>query len=245
MENLVLPAGIKQQIDRCIACYMSNQREFEALAKVVLVNLSETKGLADLVHSTKMRTKDPDHLRDKLQRKVRRFGRKVLLDINDGNLFSQIDDLAGVRLLHLHTRQMERIHPAILDVLREHRYTLVRKPEANTWDTENMNFFKGLGLKTVFKPSMYTSVHYVVKANRRTDMRCEIQVRTLMEEVWGEVSHKINYPHESESIACTEQLKALARLASGCTRLVDSIFASFSEYRQGMKQGRKKRPRKA
>lgn len=60
-------------------------------------------------------------------------------------------------------------------------------------------------------------------------MRIELQVRTLMEEVWGEVSHSINYPVETASISCREQLRVLARISSGCTRLVDSIFSSYEE----------------
>ena len=41
---------------------------------------------------------------------------------------------------------------------------------------------------------------------------CEIQVRTLFEEIWGEIDHTINYPHSTESIACKEQLKVLTKL---------------------------------
>jgi GTP pyrophosphokinase len=63
--------------------------------------------------------------------------------------------------------------------------------------------------------------------NRRL---CELQVRTLAEEVWGEISHAIDYPHETDSVACKEQLKVLARLVSGCSRLVDSIVASYAEH---------------
>ena len=77
---------------------------------------------------------------------------------------------------------------------------------------------------------MYTSVHYIVEPHYNKDA-CEIQVRTLAEELWGEVSHTINYPHKTDSIACNEQLAALARVASGCTRLVDSIFASDCEHK--------------
>lgn len=76
---------------------------------------------------------------------------------------------------------------------------------------------------------MYTTVHYVVEANPRTQIRCEIQVRTLMDEVWGEVSHQVNYPTESPSSSCRDQLKVLARLTTGGTRLVDSIFKSHNE----------------
>ena len=76
---------------------------------------------------------------------------------------------------------------------------------------------------------MYTSVHYVVSSASRTKITCEIQVRTLMEEVWGEVDHAINYPDPSELLSCREQLKVLARVTSSATRLVDSIFAVVEE----------------
>src|SRR5207244_6540861 len=80
------------------------------------------------------------------------------------------------------------------------------------------------------KESLYTSVHYTIKQNSTNRRVCELQVRTLAEEVWGEISHKINYPHETDSVACKEQLKVLARLVSGCSRLVDSIVASYEDH---------------
>ncbi len=76
---------------------------------------------------------------------------------------------------------------------------------------------------------MYTSVHYVFKANEQAKCACELQVRTLAEELWGEVDHKINYPHKAQSVACREQIKVLARVTSSCSRLVDSIFYSHEE----------------
>jgi len=130
----------------------------------------------------------------------------------------------------LHTKQMAQIHPLLLDVFSECRYTLDGEPTAFTWDNEYAEFFKSINICIEERNSMYTSVHYILKPNRETEMRCELQVRTLAEEIWGEVSHTINYPHEVDSVACKEQLKVLARVASGCTRLVDAIFASHTEY---------------
>jgi ppGpp synthetase/RelA/SpoT-type nucleotidyltranferase len=224
-------AGLRRQIDLAVEKYLDVRPEFELLAGTLLRNLVESSMLKDLIHSTKYRTKDPDHLRDKLQRKAfeAQKSKKEFL-VSKDSIFERIEDLAGVRLLHLHTKQLAEIHPAILEILDEHRYQLVGKPVANTWDIENERFFKSLGLKTTLRESMYTSVHYIIKANRRTDLRCELQVRTLMEEVWGEVSHTINYPHETEIVCCKEQLRVLARSASGCTRLVDSIFSSHNEH---------------
>lgn len=94
--------------------------------------------------------------------------------------------------------------------------------------------YDSLGLNSEIKDSYYTSVHYVVKPNNSNPnpVCCEIQVRTLFEEIWGEISHSINYPHETNSIACKEQLKVLSKLVSTGTRLADSIFRSHQEWKK-------------
>jgi putative GTP pyrophosphokinase len=117
-------------------------------------------------------------------------------------------------------------------VFDEQQLRLIEPPTANCWDLEYENLFKSFGIATRIRDSMYTTVHYVVQANQRTKINCEVQVRTLMDEVWGEVSHRVNYPTESTSRTCQDQLKVLARLTSGCTRLVDSIFRSHGDARE-------------
>ena len=76
---------------------------------------------------------------------------------------------------------------------------------------------------------MYMTVHYDIVANQRKRITCELQIRSLTDELWGDVSHRINYPVESPSTSCQDQLKVLARLTSGCGRLVDSIFKTHHE----------------
>ncbi len=236
--------SLSKKIDEIVDFYETQKEIFEHLAKNLLGNLLEDEDLKKLIHSYKHRAKDPERLRDKLCRKneeLEKIGKRF--DINKDNLFLKIEDLAGVRLLHLHSNQMERIHPLIMKMLKEHNYKSLQ-PVAYTWDIEYEEFFNKIGIKTVKRGSYYTSVHYIVEPNRRTKMRCELQVRTLMEEVWGEVSHTINYPHETDSVPCQEQLKSLARFTSGCTRLVDSIFMSHDHHKGKKKVAKKKAKRK-
>lgn len=186
--------------------------------------------LRGLYHSIRWRVKDPNHLREKLLKKARAARAEGgELVITPENLHERVNDLAGVRLLHLHTSQFEGINAALLDVLEEHRYEVLEGPEARVWDDELRGYFEGIGVKTIPSKRMYTSVHYVVEANRRSKRTAEIQVRTLAEELWGEVDHTINYPVPSPRLSCREQIKVLARLTSTCTRLVDSIFTSHEE----------------
>jgi len=74
------------------------------------------------------------------------------------------------------------------------------------------------------KESFYTSIHYVVKPRKDSEVSCEIQVRTLFEEIWGEIDHAINYPHPTDSLSCREQIRVLARLVGAGSALADSIF---------------------
>jgi len=219
----------QREIDALVAHY--EQEKPQGLLKTFL---DQIKGLLDnshelrpCVHSTKGRLKDPEHLRHKLARKYQDAQKKgEPFQITTDNLLQRVNDLVGVRVLHLHTRQMVRIHPLIQDAFAEAQMP-VRESFARTWDDESRTFFEDLGLEAQQSPNFYTSVHYVIQSNSRTLLTAEVQVRTLAEELWGEVDHAINYPERCEIATCREQIKVLARVASSCTRLVDSIFDAY------------------
>lgn len=183
-----------------------------------------------VIHSIKSRIKDPEHLRDKLQRKIQ-CGRKITID----NFRNQVTDLIGVRILYLYQDQFEIIHSEIMKQINERKEWILKEdPKAYTWDPEAAEIYRKLNISPELKETFYTSVHYVIKLNNNNSqpIYCEIQVRTLFEEIWGEIDHTINYPHVTDSIACKEQLKVLAKLISSGTRLSDSIFRSYNEYNE-------------
>jgi putative GTP pyrophosphokinase len=226
-----LSTAIHAQIKSAVMAFEKKRSSFETDATNLQNRLLANAELKRLIHSIKWRAKDPIHLQEKLVRKAIKLTEKgEAFAITSETVFDEIPDLAGVRLLHLHMRQMEKIHPLIIQVVTEEGYVFSGKPEAKTWDPEYEQMFKSLGLNVKRDDSMYTSVHYVVKQNTTTRRLCEVQVRTIAEEVWGEISHMVNYPHETESVPCKEQLKALARVVSGCSRLVDSIVASYDDH---------------
>lgn len=178
-----------------------------------------------VVHSVKSRLKDKNHLLGKLKRKLEKG-----VIISCENLFDIITDLAGVRVLHLYHGQFPTIHSEIMNQIESKDWTLREEPKAYTWDPETKDFFNELGISTEVKDTYYTSVHYVVQPNNTSGICCEVQVRTLFEEIWGEIDHSINYPHKTSSVACSEQLRVLSKLVSTGTRLSDSIFKSFDEH---------------
>jgi len=175
-----------------------------------------------LVHSVKMRLKSRDHLKHKLERKWQDEN-----PIGPENLFEMITDLVGVRVLHIYQDQFPKIHGEILNKVHGLKdWYLPEPPRAYTWDPESQKFFEAAGIQVQLKESFYTSVHYLVRPRADSPICCEIQVRTLFEEIWGEVDHSLNYPQPSPNLACREQLRVLAKLVGAGSRLVDSIFRS-------------------
>jgi ppGpp synthetase/RelA/SpoT-type nucleotidyltranferase len=225
-----IPKKVLLRIEELVSHYITNRSDFSTFLDQARLAFANSDELAEHVHSFRWRLKDPDHLRDKLHRKYEESGETAVLSINLDNLFRKINDLAGLRILHLHTRQIAPINNIVLNILKEYKYRLVEKPRARTWDNETKCYFKEIGIKTVDSNTLYTSVHYVFEANRKTKMTCELQVRTLAEELCWEVDHKINYPHPTDSISCKEQIKVLARITSSCSRLVDAIFRTYDDH---------------
>jgi ppGpp synthetase/RelA/SpoT-type nucleotidyltranferase len=183
-----------------------------------------TSGNTPLIHSVKSRLKKREHLRAKIQKKSHK---ENLID--GGNLGQRITDLSGVRVLHLHQEQLTRIHEEILRKINDRGdWVLHEKPRAYTWDPERRDFYQAIGFEVRLKPSSYTSVHYTVRPRDDSPLCCEIQVRTLFEEIWGEVDHALNYPDPTDSVACREQLLVLGKVVGAGSRLVDSIYRTVA-----------------
>ncbi len=216
--------GLADRIEGLVAFYRANKRLMERVEASILRALDEEK-LNVLVHSRKSRFKDPDHLRAELFRKADEL---KVIEWNDEDLFIKINDLVGFRLLHLHTRQIRDILDIVRANLDEESISIKEGPTARPWDDEYREVFRSLGVD-VTPPqdppkSLYTSVHMVVQTESRRVMTAEIQIRTLAEELWGEVDHAINYPVQHMNPTCRDQLRVLARITSACTRSVDGIF---------------------
>ena len=171
-----------------------------------------------VVHSAKSRLKEKSHLAAKLARK-RRIGEEVA----SSDLFRKITDLAGVRLLHLFQEDFEHIDRVIRKKVADKDWFLNEKPKAYTWDPENVQYFRRFELEVQEKQTSYTSVHYVIRPREDSPVCCELQVRTLFEEIWGEVDHQINYPTPTTSVACREQIKVLSKIVGAGSRLLDSL----------------------
>jgi ppGpp synthetase/RelA/SpoT-type nucleotidyltranferase len=217
-----------EDVNKIVAKYEDEKHYFERFMNGVVDIFKLEPKLNEygnpIVYTIKSRLKDPDHLRDKISRKWDDEN-----PLTPDNIFDRITDLAGVRVLHLYQDQFKILHEHIQKQVNSGDWFLKENPVAYSWDPESTNYFKDLGLDPKIKDSYYTSIHYVIMPRANSNICCEIQVRTLFEEIWGEIDHTINYPHPTESISCKEQLRVLSKLVSTGTRLADSIFRTHNQ----------------
>lgn len=220
-----LSNAARRRITNAVKHFETNRYRFDIVASNLVDCFSKDPDLAKWIHFIKHRVKGTQSLTEKLERLTRAnpSGR-----IDASNIFAKVNDLAGVRIIHLHNDQLIRLHPRILEILGQNQYRVIGDPVAYCWDVEYEGLFQEVGLRTERAESMYTTVHYDVQTSQSQPITCELQVRSIADEMWGEVSHRVNYPTESPSEACRDQLKVLARLTSGAGRLVDSIFKTHS-----------------
>lgn len=100
--------------DKIVLAYLNPEKQYElkAFLQTVLFFFENNPALKGIVHSVKSRMKDPEHLKDKIQRKLK--SEKI---IDENNLFTVVNDLIGVRVLYLYQDQFQLIHNELLKKL--------------------------------------------------------------------------------------------------------------------------------
>lgn len=150
------------------------------------------------------------------------FYEKVLRKEFDGDLFEQIEDIAGVRILCPYRSCLEQIESLIKD-----RFDVI-KAEINR---NRSDLLFG-----------YMSDHYIVRLpakyrGERYDsiksLKCEIQVRTVAMHAWTTVSHQLDY---KQDIDIPSQLKNDFYALSGVFYIADSLFEQFRKSHEESKK---------
>ena len=167
------------------------------------------------VHSVRYRIKDAEHLMEKVVRKrLENKDRIITIDTYE----QEITDLAGVRVLHLFKSDWRRVHKFILAT-----WQLGEDPTAyyRQGDSEAiLEMFTKQNCAVKQHPAGYRSVHYIVETSpTKTKHYVEIQVRTIFEEGWSEVDHKVRYPSFSDDPLTNNLLFILNRLAGSADEM--------------------------
>ena len=159
---------------------------------------SESKG----IHSARFRVKKADSLLVKIVKKKAFLSKEVQEDydiekyrsLDSSNYYKIITDISGIRILIRYREQWQQVHEWLWNrYYKGGKAFVAEKPKVYYRNQQDRMFYEQIG-KDIFDFRLsdegYNSMHYLVNVDGKY---IEIQLRTILDEAWGECTHDIVY----------------------------------------------------
>lgn len=171
------------------------------------------------IHTILVRTKDDDRLLE-----------KIAPDLQKGTVRVEgiprlVNDLLGLRVIGLRLTDVANIEAFIDSLNAESKLHFVRKPKQMRSFLLPVVPGQQIPKDLTLESTGYHSIHYQVTLGKASNppfglakLQAEIQVRTVLEDAWGEIDHKYRYE--------------LSRSGTAIPELIDHGFYTFSAYLQ-------------
>lgn len=180
---------------------------YDEAAKIAASVISETvSGYPIAIHSVNGRAKKPGSATEKLQRKG--YGRPK----------RQMTDIIGVRVITSYAQGVEEVVRRLRD-----RFDV---DEPNSIDKRDDLSVREVGYRSVHLILMLGKVGGTDEAAKLlTDMKIEVQIRSIVDHAWAEIEHELRYKSGVDLPAHIQ--RRFAALA-GALELVDQGFNSLA-----------------
>jgi ppGpp synthetase/RelA/SpoT-type nucleotidyltranferase len=162
------------------------------------------------VHSVRIRVKDPEGLAAKVIRK-KLDNPELLFTVESYQ--KQMTDLIGLRALYIFKYEWRPIHESVKAswILHETPIAYVREGDPANLRKD----FADAGCEVRDHPFGYRSNHYLIAfaADKNNIYIAELQTRSIFEEGWSEIDHRVRYPRHSDDILLKDSLAISNRLS--------------------------------
>lgn len=181
------------------------------------------------VHSLNYRVKDTKHLIEKIIRKNPQYlARGNSLSLS--NYEHEITDLMGIRILLLFKEDWSIVHQ---ELMKEYHQLLLEPPFAYVREGDDTCLYDGR--IEVKKEKPYRSVHYLIQSE--SGLAIEIQVRTLYEEAWSEIDHKLRYPYNLTNEMLSNYINIMNRLTGMGDEMGTFIHSYINIFQESLRAG--------
>lgn len=174
------------------------------------------------IYAIKARTKSPESL----IKKIRDKKTEKNIQINKDNYKDIIEDLVGTRIICYHPSDLEII-VALINGLNSSKIIEFVNPR-QPFEKKCPFLMPAIpneyyNNSEVVKTAGYSSIHSIIRLVRNPEHKIELQLRTLLEETWGEINHFHQYKKETNSPLVTQGFYIFSALLAACNLKVDYL----------------------
>lgn len=193
--------------------------KIEKFQKIAVDYVNRLNGLPE-VHSVRLRIKDVEHLIEKIIRKAVEYEETDSVYDKDTYLY-EITDIIGIRALYVFKSDYLPLHNTIIKSFKKN---FCEKPQVKLREGDDKKIYNGLKNVEFQSDSIYRSIHYTIRHTEQDiTVPIEIQTRSIFEEGWSEINHKLLYKKNNlridEEILLKQASSILNSLAGDCDTL--------------------------
>ena len=205
----------KPQKEAILISFFKEKEKYEKLAEyIVHLIRDDPSSPKESLHTITYRIKDNARLIEKIDEENKQLGVGAA-PITQNNFQKRVGDLLGIRLICLRLSDIKRVE-AYLGLLADEKILrFLRKPEQKKSFVLPVDPGETIPEGLDLRFSGYSSIHYQVKLGKKSDatdelkgLQIEFQLRTILEEAWGEIDHKYRYVHSRSGDVIPEYIHA-------------------------------------
>ena len=190
----------KRQKEAILISFFKEKEKYEKLAEYIFHLIRDDPSAPkESIHTITYRIKDEARLIEKIDEENKQLEVEAA-PITQKNFQERVGDLLGIRLICLRLSDIKKVE-AYLGLLAEEKILrFIRKPDQKKSFVLPVDPGEEIPEGLDLRYSGYSSIHYQVELGENSDatdelkgLQIEFQLRTILEEAWGEIDHKYRY----------------------------------------------------
>jgi len=203
----------KQQRDNILIAFFKQQEKYEKIAEcIVRVIRDDPSAPKESIHTILYRIKDKTRLIEKIEQENSTSAKDVK-PITHKNFQDRIGDIIGIRVICLRLSDILKVEAYLQLLVEEKIFQLMREPDHKRSFVLPIDPGEAAPQNINLQYSGYSSIHYQVKLGENSGVseefktiQVELQLRTILEEAWGEIDHKYRYAYSRVGDAIPEHI---------------------------------------
>lgn len=236
----------KRQKEALLIAFLHEKIHYERLGEYI-TRLIKDDPLAPKhnFHTITYRVKDEKRFIEKID-KENTIPEGINSPITVKNFQERIGDLLGIRLICLRLADIKIVEAYFQYLVDERIFKLIEKPVQKGSFILPIDPGKAISVDHDLMYSGYSSIHYKITLGDGLDipselegLQVELQLRTILEEAWGEIDHKYRYTYSRSGINLPEyvhtgfyNLSAYLQAAAMQAEYLCRQVEEFAEYKE-------------